>query len=114
MCLFRSIAKLPFFSEFANSTLLLFYFNHKFFADPSDFLLTVLCKPNTNYQLPKVDDLPECKAWCPGEKPMPPNKTGLVLSEDHDNTDEYWEDSALIYVCQDPIWGVGKYVETEK
>ena len=44
-------------------------------------MISVLCKPDTNFDLMPVDDLPECKAWCPAQKPNPPNKTGLGLRD---------------------------------
>ena len=31
------------------------------------------------WDLLPVDDLPECKAWCPAQKPNPPNNTGLTI-----------------------------------
>ena len=42
---------------------------------PNDYNLTVLCKPDKTFEI-AVDDLPECAAWCPGEKPIPDNGTG--------------------------------------
>ena len=40
-----------------------------------DYNLTALCKPDKTFHL-YVDELPECKAWCPAEKPVPDNDTG--------------------------------------
>ena len=31
------------------------------------------------WDLPPVDDLPNCKAWCPVQKPPPPDNTGLTF-----------------------------------
>ena len=45
-------------------------------------MISVLCKPDTNFDLIHVDDLPECKAWCPAEKANPPNETGLAFRGD--------------------------------
>ena len=45
-------------------------------------MISVLCKPDTNFDLIPVDDLPECKAWCPAEKANPPNETGLAFRGD--------------------------------
>ena len=70
----------------------------------NDFNLTALCKPDESFQL-FVDDLPDCLAWCPAEKPIPPNDTGLVIDPDHDNLQEFWEGQELRYICQDPSLG---------
>ena len=51
-------------------------------SDPNDYMISVLCKPDTNFDLIPVDDLPECKAWCPAEKANPPNETGLAFRGD--------------------------------
>lgn len=71
----------------------------------TDYNLTVLCKPDKTFLLPESGpeelDLPECLAWCPSEKPMPPNDTGLVISEGDNNLDEYWEGDPLTYLCKD-------------
>ena len=37
--------------------------------DPYDFNMTVLCKPDNLFNLLE-DNFPECKAWCPSEKPV--------------------------------------------
>ena len=34
------------------------------------------------WDLPSMNDLPECKAWCPAEKSIPPNETGLAFRSD--------------------------------
>lgn len=33
------------------------------------------------WDLPSMNDLPDCKAWCPAQKPNPPSKTGLGLRD---------------------------------
>ena len=73
--------------------------------DPTDFIISALCKPDTNFDL-YVDDFPECKAWCPSEKEIPPDDTGLIIQSIHNNTDEYWEEEELVYVCIDDKFGV--------
>ena len=73
--------------------------------DPTDFIISALCKPDTNFDM-YVDEFPECKAWCPREKAVPPNETSLVIQSIHNNTEEYWEEEELIYVCIDPSHGV--------
>ena len=58
------------------------YDNHD--DDATDFVVTVRCLPNEEFDLPE-DGLPECKAWCPAEKPTPPPETGLQLLPEHNN-----------------------------
>ena len=73
--------------------------------DPTDFIISALCKPDTNFDM-YVDEFPECKAWCPREKAVPPVETNLVIQSIHNNTDEYWEEDELVYICIDPSHGV--------
>ena len=47
-------------------------------SDPNDYMISVLCMPE-GWDLLPVGDLPECKAWCPAQKPSPPNNTGLTI-----------------------------------
>lgn len=72
---------------------------------PLDYNLTALCKPDESFQI-DIEALPDCLAWCPGEKPVPPTETGLVIAPKHNNTDEYWEGQELIYICTDSTLGV--------
>ena len=67
--------------------------------------MPALCKPDKSFEV-NLEELPDCEAWCPGAKPIPPNETGLVIDPNHDNTDEYWEDRELIYLCEDSSLGV--------
>ena len=50
----------------------------------TDYNLTVLCKPDKTFLLPESGpelDLPDCLAWCPSEKPIPPNDTGTLFAK---------------------------------
>ena len=53
--------------------------SHLIIADPTDFLISALCQPDTTFKL-DVDNFPECQAWCPSQKPIPPNETGIRLT----------------------------------
>ena len=53
--------------------------------NPYDFVISSLCKPDTNFEL-FVEEFPDCKAWCPAVKAVPPDNSGLIISEEHNNT----------------------------
>lgn len=58
----------------------------KYDENPSDYRITLMCKPNGEFDFPDDDDFPPpCLAWCPGDKPVPPNTTGLVIMPKYDN-----------------------------
>ena len=58
----------------------------KYDNDPSDYRLEFGCLPTMEFNLPAHDwkldihlTYPKCSGWCPREKPLPPNSTGLYL-----------------------------------
>ena len=75
--------------------------------DPTDFIISALCKPDKTFDLYEGENLylenVECKAWCPREKAIPPNETNLVIQSIHNNTDEYWEDEELVSLRGDSV-----------
>ena len=54
--------------------------------DPSDFNMTVLCKPTLQFDLLN-ENFPKCLAWCPANKTAAPPKTGLMLKASDNNTE---------------------------
>ena len=53
--------------------------------NPYDFNMTVLCKPDNLFDTLE-DNFPECKAWCPSEKPIAPPVSGLILKSSDNNS----------------------------
>lgn len=76
--------------------------------DPLDYYMTIRCGLDEKFDLP-VKGFPECKSWCPSEKPSPPEETGLYLASDllGDDADaELWEQQTITYRCNDTSLGI--------
>ena len=65
----------------------------KYDNDPNDNKLEFVCEPTQTFNLPPHDwklnihlTYPKCSGWCPTEKPLPPNSTGLYLSPHDQNS----------------------------
>ena len=68
-------------------------------ADPNDNTLTIKCRPDKKFDVPTADDLPECLAQCPAEKPVPPPENNIILDDMRTNkTHKLWEREELWYV----------------
>ena len=64
----------------------------KYDDDPNDYRLDFICQPTKTFNLPLHDwkqnihfTYPKCSGWCPKAKPLPPNSTGLYLSDKDQN-----------------------------
>ena len=73
--------------------------------DPNDFRLEFICQPTKVFNLPAHDwklnihlTYPRCSGWCPSEKPLPPNSTGLYLSHKDRNSRSVYELISLIQI----------------
>eukprot|EP00094_Tigriopus_californicus_P010586 TCALIF_10213-PA protein Name:"Protein of unknown function" AED:0.03 eAED:0.03 QI:9/0.8/0.81/1/1/1/16/76/1266 len=79
----------------------------KYDENPTDYRITLMCKPNGEFDFPEDDEFPPpCLAWCPGNKPVPPESTGLVIMPKYDNLNDTLEGDHIAYMCLDSSLGV--------
>lgn len=64
----------------------------KWDSNATDNTLTIMCKPNRQFDVPPLGELPRCLAQCPAAKPEPPAKNELILDTGVTSaTDKIWQ-----------------------
>ena len=65
------------------------------FVDPDDNTLTIKCRPDKKFDVPSSDNLPDCLAQCPKEKPVPPPENNIELDTTRSPDRKLWEKEDL-------------------
>jgi len=77
------------------------FFEDKWDADPTDNRLTIICKPDSKFNVPIVK-LPPCWAKCDKNKPAPLPADKLALNTNLTSATDYvWQGEKIWYKCTD-------------
>ena len=75
-------------------------------GNSTDNKLTIICRSDKKFDVPSANDLPECLAQCPAEKPDPPDSS-IKLDTNRTSVDGLlWEREELWYKCNDTADGI--------
>ena len=67
-----------------------------YIPDPNDNMLTIKCRSDKKFDVPVANDMPECLAQCPQEKPEPPAENNIIIDEERTPMDrKLWENEKL-------------------
>ena len=65
-------------------------------GNSTDNKLEIICRSDKKFDVPSANDLPECLAQCPAEKPIPPEDSNIELDTTRTDPDNLlWERQQL-------------------